>query len=384
VPIEQVTALSALLTLPWAFKFLWAPLVDALRPRRGGLRLWIAGAQVVMGAMLWPVAGIDPESGIRALATFLLLHAVAAATQDVAIDALAVRTTPVHELGAITGWMQVGMLAGRACFGGLALVVEAAIGAERVVLALIALVWGTSALVWLVREAPSEDLGTGRDRWRHFATTARTVLRARTTWLGLALATIGGAAMESTGIVAGPLLVDLGLDKAVVGRFFGGPAVVCMGLGALFGGWLSDRRHARRERFLLEALLAVAAGVAAMGLWLGRSGGDAGWAPLALLSLNYALFGVYTAAAYALFMQLTDPRLGGTQFSAFMSGINLCSVWSGWAVGRLAARWDYPVALVLMAMLSLLGIPLIFAIRRWRARAGSDRLGAPRLDPTAP
>lgn len=31
VPIEDVTALSAMLTLPWAVKFLWAPGVDALR-----------------------------------------------------------------------------------------------------------------------------------------------------------------------------------------------------------------------------------------------------------------------------------------------------------------------------------------------------------------
>ncbi|HPG25758.1 MAG TPA: MFS transporter, partial [Myxococcota bacterium] len=118
IPIAEITALSALLTIPWSAKFLWAPLVDAMRPRRAGLRGWIAGAQLVMGASLLPIVGLELDAGsLGTLSTFLLVHAFAAATQDVAIDALAIRHTPTDELGAISGWMQVGMLTGRAAFG---------------------------------------------------------------------------------------------------------------------------------------------------------------------------------------------------------------------------------------------------------------------------
>ena len=46
------------------------------------------------------------------------LHGFAAATQDVAIDALCIATTTPAERGGYNGWMQVGMLLGRATMGG--------------------------------------------------------------------------------------------------------------------------------------------------------------------------------------------------------------------------------------------------------------------------
>lgn len=368
VPVEQVTAMSALLTLPWAFKFVWAPLVDALRPRRAGLRGWITGAQLTMGLTLLPIVGLDIAEHYGFLLACLLAHAVAAATQDVAIDALAVCRTPREELGAITGWMQIGMLAGRACFGGIALVVEAQVGAQAVVFALIALVWGSSLVVWLADEPPLAREGGASARLSQFVSMASRVFSSRTTWLGLAVAATGGAAMEATGIVAGPLLIDLGIEKEGVGRFFAGPAVLCMGLGALLGGRLSDALRDRsgltRERFLGAAILCVGLGVALMGLLLGRVGTSNHTFALALLAFDYALFGIYTAAAYAMFMSLTDPQLGGTQFSAFMGGINLCGVWSGWAVGQWVSGWGYPLALAAMALASMVALPLLVGISR--------------------
>ncbi len=374
VPVEQVTAMSALLTLPWAFKFVWAPLVDALRPERAGLRAWITGAQLSMGATLLPIVGLDIAEHYGFLLMCLLAHAVAAATQDVAIDALAVCCTPRDELGSITGWMQIGMLAGRACFGGIALVVEAQIGARAVVLALIALVWGSSVIVWLADEPRLGREGGASARLSQFVSMAHRVFSSRTTWLGLAVAATGGAAMEATGIVAGPLLIDLGIAKEGVGRFFAGPAVVCMGVGALVGGRLSDRSGGRpglsRERFLSFAIAGVALGVTLMGVLLDGIGTGNHALAVAMLAVDYALFGIYTAAAYALFMSLTDPELGGTQFSAFMGGINLCGVWSGWAVGQLAGLFGYPVALAAMGAASLTAWPLLVGIAGTRRTRG--------------
>jgi hypothetical protein len=129
MPIEDVTRLAALVTLPWAFKFLWAPLVDVLRPRRLGLRGWILAAQLAMGLALLPVAWIEIPHDAHLLLAVLMTHAVCAATQDVSIDALAVASVPAGERGALSGWMQVGMLAGRAAFGGLAWCISPSSGA---------------------------------------------------------------------------------------------------------------------------------------------------------------------------------------------------------------------------------------------------------------
>jgi hypothetical protein len=46
-----------------------------------------------------------------------------------------------------------------------------------------------------------------------------------------------------------------------------------------------------------------------------------------------------------------------------MGAINGCEAWSGYLAGQLAERFDYPVAFVSVALLSLLALPLIGRIR---------------------
>ncbi len=88
VSIEDITALTAALVLPWTFKFAWAPLVDVFQNHRWSLRHWIVFSQTIMGLTLVPMLFLDPVAEFRLMMICLLAHAFAAATQDVAIDAL--------------------------------------------------------------------------------------------------------------------------------------------------------------------------------------------------------------------------------------------------------------------------------------------------------
>ena len=102
VPVGTIALLTSVVILPWAFKFLWAPLVDVLRGPRWGRRAWIVSAQVLMGLTLLPLAFMAWESSIGLLLAILLLHAFAAATQDVAIDAWAISITTPRSAAAST------------------------------------------------------------------------------------------------------------------------------------------------------------------------------------------------------------------------------------------------------------------------------------------
>jgi len=358
VPVEDVTALTAALALPWGFKFLWAPLVDMARGARFGRRAWITAAQLVMAASLVPLLFVDPVADFHAVFWLLLVHAFAAATQDVAVDAYAISVCPPEQRGSLNAWMQTGMLAGRFLFSGGVLIAASRLDSRAGVAGLIAAV-AVSLIVLrvLAPPAPTPPSGPGGRRIRAFARDLAEVGRRRSTWLALAFALVGGTGFEAAGALAGSYLVDRGLASEQIGLFYT-LIVPAMILGALAGGRWSDRAgHARAA--------AGAVGVVASAL-LVFAGADA-WGiggvvvPVAALVLVYLAIGMFTATSYALFMSLTRTSLGATQFSTYMGATNLCESWSGWVGGRLAGRFGYAAAVAVLALVSLITVPALRA-----------------------
>ncbi len=357
MPVETVTALSAFLVLPWALKFLWAPLVDTLRTARWTFRSWIVTAQGAMGLTLLPLLFLDPGEAGALVVLLLFAHAFSAATQDVAIDALAILCVPEPERGTLNGWMQAGMRIGLAAFGGGALWAAARVGDAAVLLGLVALVWG-SLLLLLLATPPAEG---ARTELRRFGATLGAALARKETWAGLAFALVSGTAFEAVGAVAGPYLIDRGFAEDEAGQALAILPLAGLALGALAGGYLSDRIGRRRAAGLFLVLVAAdVAGLAA----LDGAGEPTGAALLSVLGGLYFGIGLFTAASYALFMDLTDPRLGGTQFSAYMGATNACEAGSAFLVGRFAASSGYPGAFLRMALLSLCALPLLGLLRR--------------------
>lgn len=374
--VERIGALVSWLVLPWALKFLWAPLLDA----HGRPRAWIVGAQLVMAATLLPLLALlalDAGIGFGWIAAALVVHALAAASQDASIDALAIRATPPSERGRLNGWMQLGMLLGRSIFGGGALVARRWIGDDGLVVALSGgLAVAACALALRGRALGTDPSAAIPDpRAPSLALHLRAALRRRTTWLGLLFAATSGAGFEAVGALAGPMLIDRGIESDAVGTFFGIPAVGAMALGAFLGGHLSDRLGVRRVLGLVSLGLAAAVGLLAASVHVGA-------APLALfaaLSAVYLGIGLFTASSYALFMALTDPALGATQFSAFMGATNLCESWSARLGGVLASRHGYASAFALPALLGLAALPLLAWLRPG-VRADTSDAGAERTD----
>jgi MFS family permease len=350
VPIEQITGLTALVLLPWIFKFLWAPAVDALRTPRWTFRAWIIAAQLMMGATLLPLLWLDPVARFDLWRVLLLLHAVSAATQDVAIDALAINAVPPDHRGRLNGAMQAGMLGGRSVFGGGALLAAGWFGWHWVVMLLVAWIWLTLGAVLIVK-TPDPISGAAGG----FGPAISEALRRRSTWIGIAFALTSAAAFEATGQLAGPFLIDRGVSPAAIGLFFGIIVVAAMLTGGLLGGVLSDRWGRRRS-----VALFLAGFVAAILLLAALDAAGAGPAALlTLLAVMYFFVGLFVAASYALFMDLTDPRVGGMQFSTFMAATNGCESWSTLAGGRLAGAAGYPVAFAAMCAASLASLVLL-------------------------
>ncbi len=358
VAVDRITALTSLLVLPWALKFLWAPSVDRLRGRRFGLRGWIACAQLAMAATLAPLIWLDVVADFAVVYGLLIAHALAAATQDVAVDALCMASVPADERGRMNGWMQAGMLAGRGIFGGLSLLVASRLGWPVVIAGLLACVLSSLMLLattprrWLTEPPSGREAGVGR-------ALAAAVRRSRT-WLALLFAAVAGAAFEGAGAVAGPFLTDHGAAETTVGIFFAAVAVGAMLLGAVGGGFLTDRGGALRSIGAGQAAICVAvlalAGVDAAG------GGAAG--SLVAMTALYAGIGLYTASSYALLMNVADGAARATLFSAFMGATNLCELMLTRAVGWMQARGGYAIAFVVLVVVAAAATTTVPALAR--------------------
>ena len=363
LPIESITALTSVLVVPWMLKFLWSPLIDITSPTPRHLRRWILTAQIVMGALLIPLLFIDQQGYLGIAALLLFLHSVSAATQDASIDALAIRTVASTSRGSLNGWMQIGMLGGRAILGGGGLLLEQILGWNGVILLLVVLIWCTALLLFTVR-LPSErssDHLIRSESWKVFVGRLRSLIRDRRSWVGLVFALVGGAGFEAVGAVAGPYMIDRGENPAAVGVFFSFYAVAAMMAGAMMGGYLADRKGPRRAVMggLLFMFMCIVA-LAGADMAVGRTGLPVSTAMLTLLYLG---IGVFTAASYALFMDLTNPLLGATQFSTYMAATNACESWSSFSVGRLAGAAGYPASFLVMACASLAGIPALLLLK---------------------
>ncbi len=364
VPIERIAWFTGALVLPWAAKFLWAPLVDLFRTDRWTLRHWIISAQCLMGLTLAPLMWLDLKADFSLVAGLLFLHALSAATQDVAIDALCISVTKPSERGQFNGWMQAGMLLGRASMGGGALVLAEYLSESAVVGVLIGITTFSMLLVLLAR-LPADDRAAGASfgrRGEQVRSAALAAISHRNTWLGLAFALLGGAAFKSLEVVYGPFLVDRGFEQKAIGAFAAGPMILSMVFGAVLGGWLADRWG--RRRFVAASLLFIAGSIAAVALCDAQDAGPRNPRLMPLLTATALGIGMFTSSSYALFMDITAPAIAATQFSAFMGATNGCESWSVAAIGVIIEAYGYPRAMLVMCGASLLALPIL-----WRLQA---------------
>ncbi len=350
----DVTALLAVVVLPWTLKVLFAPLVDILQRPRFTLRAWIATAQLGMVATLVPLAGTSLPP-LPLLTSLLVLHAFAAALQDVAIDNLAIRSTTAAERGKATAAMQAGLLTGRVAFGALALWASTFLGPQAVVLALIALLLLGTLLAFAYEAPPPAE----RAPLRSFLTTLGRVARTRATWLALGFAAVGGTAYEATAGVARTYLAGRGVAADTIALGFALPTLAIMALGAWLGGWLADRRGRRPAVTVASLCVSLAVGATA---WATTVPSPTP-AHVALLALHLGV-GMFTASTYALFMDLTDEAVAATQFSAFMGATNLCEAWSIALCGAWASAVGYPTAFARFAVLGLVALLPLALLRR--------------------
>jgi len=401
-PLE-VGAFTATLYLPWAYKVFVGPAVDLLYSERLGKRRgWIVACQFMMAATLLAAWPIDFTAELWLFSAIIFVHNIFAATQDVAIDALAVDILTEQERGVASGFMFAGSYSGSAIGGAGVLYLSAAIGFSNSFW----LVAGSILLITVfismrIREPrrsvtvpqPTPDLPqpTARDTSiRAFLGYLRTLLRSmfssRPALAGFAFALLPSGAFAIGLTLRANLLPEFGVSDTKIATI-NLIATVLAAAGCVAGGYISDR-VGRRKAIAVFVLLTLVPSLALAWLlqrhgWIMPVDLKASVRPVPsdrLVSLFigwsyvYAVvIGLIYGSRSAGYMDISHSAVAATQFTAYMSLMNLAlsysSFWQGWA----AKAHGYPVMLVADCLLGLLClIPLAWMSPRKRPPSAAD------------
>lgn len=347
VDLRWIGMLS-LLYLPWAFKFLWAPVVDrwhlpALGRRRSWL--WLTQGLLLLGILALAFTGLD-----HGLSVFVLVGmwiSTIAATQDIAIDGYTVEALSPgeHRLGSMA--QSVGVALGSMVGGACVLWLYETRGWTVALLSLAAM----SALTLLAVKHINEG---ARPAYARRPSILRALRRPQLRWALLVIVLYRLVEAPAMAMI-NPLLVDQQWSLTRIGLLI---SVVGAGVGilaAIGAAWLLKQRSAEQllmhSGWLRSGLYLLLAALLYSGV-LATSQLGLGVVVIALLALRY----VAMTSLYALFMRISSREQAGTDFTLLVCFELLVFFIGGALSGFLAKGLGYPAYYLVLAIVSVLGL----------------------------
>ena len=381
----QIASFLAIIILPWAFKLLSGPLMDRYQfLPMGRRRPWVLGAQLGMTLSFFGLVLVEnPVEQIGLLMILGLLINVFAATQDVAVDGMAIDVTPVNEQGRLNGFMVFGKAIGwgitSAVSGvmlvkfGLGVTAIAAVGVQTIVLLGFMLTVerrGERRLPWSSGDAMTERRTTGS-----FATVMKGLNAVLWTRVSLILMAI----MIFDGFIGG---YGHALMPIAAINLFGfttpewSQLVAVMGLAgaavALALGSMIDRFGAKRMLAMTISLVALHAFLLAETQYLWE---NATYVKV-MLAVWVVLGPVTMVCMIALAMAICGGANSATQFAIYMSLANLGASAGSKTYGVIAEQTSYVEAYLLLGAITVALVAIIF-FHRHSPDKTSDRKRAP-------
>lgn len=367
VSLEHI-GLASLLSLPWALKFLWAPLVDRYGVARWGLRrTWIVPLQALTVVTLLALATLEPTLELELMLMGVFVLNFLASTQDIATDGLAVTILGPDERGLGNGVQVAAYRLGMILCGGVLLIVYPHLGWARACQCMAGAIALTTLPIAGYREPPRA--AASRPGLATFAAFFRR--RGTGSWLAAIAAFKLG---EAFGIkMLHPLLIDVGLGLSDIGWLMGTAGFLAGLVGAMVGGAFVSAYGRWRCLFVFAAVQALAVALYAI-----PASGPRDWTVLyALCTFEHFAGGMATAALFTLMMDAARPQTAGTDYTVQASVVVLATGVGATLSGFSAEALGYAGHFLLAAGLCVLGvIPAIVHLRRVR-RGETDLAATP-------
>ena len=376
--------------LAYAFKWVWAPLVDRmpiplLTRWLGRRRSWLLVSQIVIIAALIGIGLTDPSLALTPVVWCALAIAVGSATQDIALDAYRIESADTDRQAALAAAYQTGYR--------------------------IAMIWAGAGALWIAARAEvTSVVGYQQGAWQtaYWVMAASMLIGVATVllspepvarafkparnaaeWLQgaliepfadflrrygkqalliLALISIYRISDVVMGIMANPFYVDMGYTKdevAAVTKIYG---VIMTLVGAFVGGVLA-MRYGVMKVLMLGAVLSGATNL--LFAWLSTRGHDVMGLTFVISDDNLSS-GIASAAFIAYLSSLTNINYSATQYALFSSMMLLLPKFLAGYSGAYVDAFGYGHFFTATA---LLGLPVLMLV--WLASRMQPPVKAP-------
>ena len=363
--------------LAYAFKWVWAPLVDRmpipiLTRMLGRRRSWLLVSQIVIVGALIGIGLTDPRMALTPVVWCALAIAFGSATQDIALDAYRIESADTDRQAALAAAYQTGYRIAMIWAGAGALWIAAraevasVVGYQQGAWQIAYLVMAASMLlgvatVLLSPEPAMRLIPPARNaaEWlksalvEPFADFLRRY--GKQAILILALIAIYRISDVVMGIMANPFYVDMGYTKdevAAVTKIYG---VIMTLVGAFVGGVLAMRFGVMKV-LMLGAVLSSSSNL--LFAWLGSRGHDV-WALTFVISADNLSSGIASAAFIAYLSSLTNINYSATQYALFSSMMLLLPKFLAGYSGKYVDAFGYAHFFTATA---LLGVPVLVLV----------------------
>lgn len=266
--------LFMVVSLPYSFKFVWAPLVDyvkipILTARMGKRRAWLLVSQILLTLSLVAMGFCDPSHSLILLGVTASLVAFFSATQDIIIDAYRIETISSENCGIAAAFETIGFRFGMLISGAGALYLAYLLDWQQAYHIMAILSVASIFLTFTIPEPKSVSLikldfmmqqqGFLKKIKTLFVMPIRQFTHKDKLWMILGFIFFFKLTDTVLNSMSAPFLCDLGFSKlefANVSKVFG---ITLMVIGGLLGGLMIQRLGMYQSAVMCAALQAVSA-----------------------------------------------------------------------------------------------------------------------------
>lgn len=381
VGVPAITELSALAMLPYAWKFVWSPLLDKYAPPfLGRRRGWLLVTQIVLIALVALMAIQQPNAtNLQVMTIIAVAIGFFSASQDIASDAYRTDVLKELEMGAGAAVFTFGFRIAMLLASGWALIAadparSGHLSWQSVYLILAGLMAvGVIATVFApqpieAEQTPPSLLAAIVLPFQDFFQ-RRGVVNGILVLLLIVIYKVGDYMVKG---VATPFLLQIHYTQTQIGAIQGGLGIIATIIGAFVGAVILSKIGINRSLWVSIGLLSIGIipywllAQAAQSAPVGQSPSEA----LLILAINseYFFAGMEATAFIAFLMSLCNRQFSATQYALFTSLMLSGKSFIVAPMGNLANQVGWSNFFLLSILAAVPGMVLLTFLAPWNTK----------------